>query len=69
MRGTYIDRELCIFLVLMLKTVRTLNWSEHFVRWGYFQIYIGNNNTSLLLYASEVIYLINKGMILPYVQE
>ena len=28
-----------------------------------------NNKTSLLLYAFEVIYLINKGVISPYVQE
>ena len=34
-----------------------------------FQIYCRNNKTSLLLYACEAIYLINKGVISPYVQE
>ena len=35
-----------------------------------FQICSRNNNTSLLLYAwGEVIYLFNKGVISPYVQE
>ena len=34
-----------------------------------FQICSRNNKTSLLLYACEVIYLINKGVISPYVQE
>ena len=34
-----------------------------------FQICGRNNKTSLLLYACEVIYLINKGVISPYVQE
>ena len=34
-----------------------------------FQICSKNNKTSLLLYACEVIYLINKGVISPYVQE
>ena len=34
-----------------------------------FQICNRNNKTSLLLYASEVIYLINKGVISPYFQE
>ena len=33
----------------------TLNWSEHFIRWGCFQIWSGNNNT-LLLYAFDVIH-------------
>ena len=47
----------------------TLNWLEHFVQWGYFQICSKNNNTSLLLYSCEVIHLINKGAISPYVQE
>ena len=47
----------------------TLNWSEHFIRCGCFQICSENNNTSLLLYACEVIHLINKGVISPYVQE
>ena len=47
----------------------TLNWSEHFIRWGYFQIYSGNNNTSSLLYACEVIHLIKKGVVSSYVQE
>ena len=26
----------------------TVNWFEHFIRWGYIQICSGNNNTSLL---------------------
>ena len=47
----------------------TLNWSEHFIRWGCFQICGGNNNTSLLLYACEVIHLINEGVTSPYVRE
>ena len=34
-----------------------------------FQICSRNNKTSLLLYACEIIYLIKKGMISPYVQE
>ena len=46
----------------------TVNWSEHFIRWGCFQICSGNNNTSLL-YACEVLHLIKKGVISPYVQE
>ena len=46
----------------------TLNWSEHFIWCGCFQICSGNNNT-LLLYAFEVIHLINKGVTLLYVQE
>ena len=46
----------------------TVNWSEHFIRWGCFQICSGNNNTSLL-YACEVLHLIKKGVILLYVQE
>ena len=48
----------------------TLNWSEHFIWCGCFQICSGNNNTSsLLLYACKVIHLINKGVTSPYVQE
>ena len=69
----HIDRELCIFLVRCSKQsvscLLTLNCSEHFIRWGCFQICSGNNNVSLLLYASEVIHLINKGVISHYVQE
>ena len=56
----------------MLKTVSRLltqNWSEHFIRWDFFQICSGNNNASLLLYTCEVIHLINKGVISRYVQE
>ena len=71
MRDIYIDRELCIFLVLILNIVShllTLNWSKHFIRWGCFQICSENNDASLLLYACEVIHLINKGVISPYVQ-
>ena len=45
----------------------TVNWSEQFIRLGYFHICCGNNNT--LLYACEVIHLIKKGVISPYVQE
>ena len=47
----------------------TLNLSEHFIRWGFFQICSGNNNTSLLLYACKVIHLIKKRVTSPYVQE
>ena len=36
----------------------TMNWSEHFIWWGFFQIFSGNNNTSLLLYACEVIHFV-----------
>ena len=46
-----------------------MNWSEHFIRWSFFQICSGINNNTLLLYACEVIHLINKGVISPYVQE
>ena len=54
----------------MLKTVSIsfINY-EHFIWWGFFQICSGNSNTSLLWYACEVIHLINKGVISPYVQE
>ena len=47
----------------------TLNWSEHFIRCGCFQICSGNNNISLLLYACEVIHLINKDVTSSHVQE
>ena len=75
MRDTCIDQELCIFLVQMLKTVsisfinsKLLNWLEHFILRGCFQIYSGNNK-SLLLYACEVIHLINKSANSQDVQE
>ena len=42
----------------------TLNWSEHLIWWGFFQICSKNN-----LHACEVVHLINKGMTSPYVQE
>ena len=56
----YIDRGLCIFPFQMLKTFSFSfnNWSKKFIRWGCFQISSGNNNRSLL-YACEVIHLIN----------
>ena len=50
MQDTYIDRGLCSFLMQILKTVSRLlnvNWLEHFIRWGCFQVCSGNNNTSL----------------------
>ena len=47
----------------------SLNCSEHFIRCGCFQVCRGNNNTSLLLYACEIIHLINKRVTSPYVQE
>ena len=47
----------------------TLNCSEDFIRWGFFQICSGNNNTLLLLYACETINLIHRGVISLYVQE
>ena len=47
----------------------TLNWSEHFIQWGCFQICSGNINTSFLLYACEVIHLIHKGVISRHVRE
>ena len=37
-----------------------MNWSEHFIQWGFFQICSGNINTSLLFYAFEDMHLINK---------
>ena len=43
------------------------NWSEYFIGWGCFQI-CGRNNNALLLYDCEVIPMINKGVISPYVQ-
>ena len=45
----------------------TLNWSEHFIWLGCFQICSGNNNTSLFLYGCDVMHLIKKGAISPYV--
>ena len=76
MRDTCIDQELCIFLVEMLKTVsisfinsKLLNWLEHFILRDCFQFYSGNNNKSLLLYACEVIHLINKSANSQDVQE
>ena len=72
MRDTYIDRGLCIFFVQMLKAVSisfvNSELAEHFIWRGCFQICSGNYNTSLLLYACEVIHLINKGATSPYVQ-
>ena len=46
----------------------TQNWSEHFIRWVCFQVCTENNNT-LFLFACEIIHLINKSVISPYVQE
>ena len=46
-----------------------LNCSEHFIWCGCFQICSGNNNALFLMYACEVIHLINKGVTTPYVQE
>ena len=71
MQDTYIDRGFCIFLMQMLKTViiSFINWSEHFIWWGCFQVCSGNNNTSLLLNACEDINLINKGVISPYIKK
>ena len=53
----------------LISLPQTLNWSKHFIGWGCFEICCGNNNTLLLLYACDVIHLINKGLTLPYVQE
>ena len=53
----------------MLNTVSITNLSEHFIWWDCFQICRENNNTLLLLFAIEVINLINKGVIWVYVQE
>ena len=39
----------------------TMNWSEHFIRCGCFQICNGNNNTSLLVHACEVIQFDKQG--------
>ena len=41
----------CRCLKQSVSPLLTPNWSEHFIRCGYFQICSGNNNTSLLLYA------------------
>ena len=72
MWDTYIDQGLCIFLMQILKTVNISSINRDLVRSlysvGCFQICSGNN-TSLLLYVFEVIHLINKGVISPYVQE
>ena len=71
MRDIYIDQELCIFLMQMLKTVSISFIDSELVRtlhsMGCFQICSGNSNTSLLLYAYEVIHLINKDVISRYV--
>ena len=73
MRDTYIEPELCIFLVQMFKivSISLINFElvRTFYSVGCFQIYHGNTNTLLLLYTYEVIHLINKGVISPYVQE
>ena len=53
----------CRFSKQSVSRYLTLNWSEHFIRWGFFQICSGSNK------ACEVIHLINKGVISPYVQE
>ena len=48
MQDTYIDRGLCIFLMQILKTVSPLsnvNWLEHFIRQGCFQVCSGNNTS------------------------
>ena len=73
MGDTYFDREVCIFLVPMLKTV-TISFIDSklvitLYSVGFLSNCSGNNNTSLLLYASEVIHFINKGVISPHVQE
>ena len=70
MRKTYTDQKPCIFLVQIPETVNMLfiNWSNHFILKGWFQIYCGNKNTLLLLYACKVINLINKGVTSQYVQ-
>ena len=55
----------------MLKTVSISFIDSELVRKlrsvGCFQIFSGNSNTSLLLYAYEVIHLINKDVISRYV--
>ena len=73
MRDTYNDRELCIFLVQMLKIVCISFINSEMVRKLYsvgflFQICNRNSNTSLLLYDCEVIHLVNKGVISPYLK-
>ena len=40
--------SLCRCLKQSLSCLLALNWSEHFIWWGYFQICSGDNNTSLL---------------------
>ena len=68
MQKTYTDQKPCIFLVQIPETVNMLfiNWLDHFIFKGWFQIYSGNKNT--LLYACKVINLINKGVTSQYVQ-
>ena len=68
MQKTYTDQKPCIFLVQIPETVNMLfiNWLDHFILKGWFQIYSGNKNT--LLYACKVINLINKGVTSQYVQ-
>ena len=46
----------------------TVNWTEHFIWWGCFQICSASNNKSLLFYACGIIHLINS-VISPYIQE
>ena len=47
----------------------TVNWTEHFIWWGCFQICSESNNKSLLFYACGIIHLINNSVISPYIQE
>ena len=56
----------------MLKTVSILYGNselvKHFIQWGSFLICSGNNNILFLMYACEVMHLINKALTTPYVQ-
>ena len=70
----HIDRESFVFSSYRdskesVSRLLTLNWLEHFIWWDYFQICCGSNNKTLLLYACEVIHLINKSVISRWVQE
>ena len=57
MQDTYIDQGHCIFSMQIsnqsVSCLLTVNWPEHFIRWGCFQIYSGNNNATLSYSAVE----------------
>ena len=70
MPDTKIDRDLCFFLMQMLKTVSISFFNSKLVQALYLEgfLCIENNNISLFCYAYEVIHLIKKGVSSLYVQ-